>query len=101
MPYVTIVFWGVLLFFGLRSGLDRGPGLLRRAVAALRSCLGVAAWGVAAVCFVAAIWLASIDSHAIRTMKGEVGIPTSMAFLLVVSGDVLLVSRLRSPESAD
>lgn len=94
-PYIAVIFWGVMIFFGLRSGFTAGKA---QAIAGplrdITGKMGVITWAAVAILYVLVLVLARVDSENIRNMRSPVGLATSAAFIPLVLADALLAAKL-------
>lgn len=93
-PYLALAFWGTMIFFGLRSALQKGSGPLAGPAGYLREKLGPLMWPAAGVLLAAVVLLARMDAAAIQEKRSPVGVCTTLAFVPLVAADFLIAAAL-------
>jgi len=93
-PYVAVVFWGTMILLGLRSAFLAGKGPGRATLLEIDRRAGAALWIAIVGLYLAALFLARLDSETIRRMESPVGVYTSLAFIPLLAADLLLAARL-------
>jgi len=94
-PYIAVVFWGAMIFFGFRSAFMTGKGgPLIPPLRSITGKFGVLTWAAVVILYVVVLVLARVDSENIRQMKSPVGIATSLAFIPLILADALLAAQL-------
>ncbi len=93
-PYLAVVFWGTMIFFGLRSAFLAGNGPGRAWLGEIDRRAGGLMWLPILLLYLVVLFLARLDSETIRRMESPVGVFTSLAFLPLIAADLLLAARL-------
>ncbi|MCK5707536.1 MAG: hypothetical protein KAI43_07760 [Candidatus Aureabacteria bacterium] len=93
-PYMAVIFWGTMIFLGLRSAIVQRKIPLIDLLQNIKKKMGNLIWIVIVILLHTVIFLTYKDSEAIRLRETPVGIFTTLAFLPLIIADLLLAVKL-------